>query len=86
MADMTTVIPPGNVNHAIMSHYPNLGQMGAAALAALQHALPAAHVGAVHVDIKLIDNNNAYKGVAGVQFKVTSGVAVNAPEVKRALA
>jgi hypothetical protein len=86
MADMTTTIAPGAVNHAIMQHYPSLAQMGATALARLQHALPAAHVSAVHVDIKLLDNNNAYKGVAGVVFKVTSTVAVGAPEVKQGLA
>jgi hypothetical protein len=89
MADMTVTKAAGQVNHAIMQHYtghgPNLGQMGAAALHLLQVAFPAAHVNAVVVDIKYIDPNNAYKGVAGVSFKITSGTAIDPTQAKNAL-
>jgi len=89
MADMTVTKAAAQVNHNIMQHYtghgPNLPAMAAAALHLLQAAFPAAHVNAVVVDVKYIDPNNAYKGVAGLSFKITSGTAIDPIHAKNAL-
>ncbi len=83
---MKVTIAPANINHNINQHYPNVAQMGAAALQALQHALPAPHINAVVVEIKLMNTNNPLLGVAGVNFTINSNTHVDPVLAKAALA